>query len=101
MPLQLGPRPEPRSCMPVAQCSRLGRDSPKGRALYWYARPSNAKWRRSVSREDRDMEVGVLQVDRCKPIEGTDALKDASLRQHPEWELVKGPVWSAQVQDWS
>ncbi len=54
-----------------------------------------------MSREDRDMEVGVLQVDRCKPIEGTDALKDASLRQHPERELVKGPVWSAQVQDWS
>ncbi len=43
--------------------------------------------KRSVSREDRDIEVGVLQVDRCKPIEGTDALKDASLRQHPEREL--------------
>ncbi len=52
-------------------------------------------------REDRDMEVGVIQVDRCKPIEGTDALKDASLRQHPERELLKGPVQNAQVQDWS
>ncbi len=54
-----------------------------------------------MTREDRDMEVSVLQVDRCKPIEGTDALKDASLRQHPEREFVKGPVQNAQVQDWS
>ncbi len=54
-----------------------------------------------MSREDRDMELGVLQVDCCNPIEGTDALKDASLRQHPERELVKGPVQNAQVQDWS
>ncbi len=54
-----------------------------------------------MSREDRDMEVGVLQVDCCKPIEGTDALKDASLHQHPERELVKGPVQNTQVQDWS
>ncbi len=83
------------------QCPRLGRDSPKGRALYWYARPSNASGERSVSREDRNMEVGVLHDDRCKPIEGTDALKDASLRQHPDRELVKGPgpVQNAQVQD--
>ncbi len=50
-----------------------------------------------MSREDRVMEVGVLQVDCCKPIERTDALKDASLHQHPEWELVKGPVQNVQV----
>ncbi len=54
-----------------------------------------------MSREDRDMEVGVLQVDFCKPIERTDALNNASLRQHPERELVKGPVQNVQVQDWS
>ncbi len=47
------------------------------------------------------MKVRVLQVDRCEPIERTDALKNASLRQHPERELVKGPVQDAQVQDWS
>ncbi len=37
------------------------------------------------------MKVCILQVDRCKPIEKTDTLKDAFLHQHPEWELVKGP----------
>ncbi len=35
--------------------------------------------KRSVSREDQDMKVRVLQVDRCKPIEGADALEDAIL----------------------
>ncbi len=50
-----------------------------------------------MSREDRDMKVRVLQVDRCEPIERTDALKNASLRRHPERELVKGPVQDAQV----
>ncbi len=33
----------------------------------------------SVSREDQDIKV--LQVDRCKPIEVTNALKDAFLQQ--------------------
>ncbi len=69
---------------------------PKGRA-YWYARPFV---RKAESREDRDMEVGVFQVDRCNPIEGTDALKEASLRQHLERELDKGPVQNTQVPDW-
>ncbi len=54
-----------------------------------------------MSREDRDMKVCVLQVDRCEPIERTGALKDAFLRQHPERELVKGLVQNAQVQNWS
>ncbi len=48
-----------------------------------------------MSREGRDMEVRVLRVDRCEPIKRKDALKDASLRQHPECELVKGPVQNA------
>ncbi len=47
------------------------------------------------------MEVGVIQVNCCKTIERTDALKDAPLRQYPERELVKGPVQNVQVQDWS
>ncbi len=54
-----------------------------------------------MSREDLDMKVCILQVDHCEPIERTDALKDAFLHQHPERELVKGPVQNAQVQDWS
>ncbi len=54
-----------------------------------------------MSREDRDMTVGVLQVDCCKQIERTHALINAFLRQHPERELVKGPVQKAQVQDCS
>ncbi len=75
---------------------------PEGKGLGPVCSPLERKAeKRSVSREDRDMEVGVLQVDCCKPIEGTDALKDASLHQHPERELVKGPVQNAQVQDWS
>uniref|UniRef100_A0A672M9U1 Phosphodiesterase n=1 Tax=Sinocyclocheilus grahami TaxID=75366 RepID=A0A672M9U1_SINGR len=45
------------------------------------------------------MKVRVLEVDRCEPIERTNALKDAFLRQHPERELVKGPVQYSQVQD--
>ncbi len=55
------------------------RDSPKGRTLYCNARSSMQREKRSVSREDRDMKVRVLQVDRCKPIEGADALEDAIL----------------------
>ncbi len=37
------------------------------------------------------MKVCILQVDRCKPIEKTDTLKDAFLHQHPEWEACEGP----------
>ncbi len=54
-----------------------------------------------MSRENRDMKVGILQVGCCRPIEGTDALKNTSLSQHLEWELVKGPVQNVQVQDLS
>ncbi len=52
-----------------------------------------------MSREDRDMEVEVFQVECCKPIERTNAFKDASLRQLPEQKIVKGPVQNVQVQD--
>ncbi len=56
---------------------------------------------RSVSRENRDMKVSVLQVNRCKPILGLDASDDALLRQYLERELVKGPIQDSQIQDWS
>ncbi len=52
-------------------------------------------------REARDMKVHILQVNCCKPIGGTDALKDVFLHQHTEWEPVKGLVQNAQVPDWS
>ncbi len=53
-----------------------------------------------VARNDRHMEVRVLQVDRCKPISGTDVPEDAFLREYLEWKLVKGPVQDVQIQDW-
>ncbi len=46
------------------------------------------------------MKVSVLQVHRCKPILGLDASDNALLRQHLEWELVKGPIQDSQIQDW-
>ncbi len=51
--------------------------------------------------KNRHMEVRILQVDRCKPISGPDAPKDAFLCEDHERELVKGPVQDAQIQDWS
>ncbi len=78
--------------------TRGDRDSPKGRTLYLYARPSNAN-RRKVARKDRHMEVRVLQVDRCRPISGTDASEDALLREHLERRFMKGLVQDVQTQD--
>ncbi len=70
--------------------TRGDKDSPKGRTLYWYAHPSNAKWRKqSVSGENWDMKVCILQVDRCKPIEKTDTLKDAFLAS----TILNGSLW--------
>ncbi len=43
------------------------------------------------------MKVPILQVDRCEPIEWTDAF----LCQHPEQEIVKDPFHTAQVRDWT
>ncbi len=42
-----------------------------------------------------------LQVDRCRPISGTDASEDALLYEHLERKFMKGPVQDAQTQDWS
>ncbi len=80
------------------------RDSPKGRTLYLYARPSNAypqEW--PVAWKDLHMGVQVLQVDRCRPILGKDVSEDALLleREHLERKLMKGTVQDAQIQDWS
>ncbi len=74
----------------------LGEDTrrqgqPEGEDLVLICSPFDRKVKkRSVSREDRDMKVRVLQADCCEPIEGTNALKDELL--HPERELMKGSV---------
>ncbi len=54
-----------------------------------------------VVRKDRHMAERVLQVDRCRPILGTDASEDELLHEHLERKLMKGPVQDAQTQDWS
>ncbi len=88
-PFPVDPKPQPA-------------EVPEGEDLVLICSPFERKAEKwSVLRGDRDMKVRVLQVDRCEPIEGTDALKDAFLHQHPERELVKGLVQNAQVQDWS
>ncbi len=85
----------------------LGEDTrrqgqPKGKDLVLICSPFECKVKKlTVSRKDQDMKVLVLQINRCEPIKGTNALKDAFLHQHPERELVNGPVQDAQVQDWS
>ncbi len=69
--------------------------------LIWLAPRTRSRETACVEWEARDMKVRILQVDRCKPVGGTDALKYAFLSKHPERELVKGPVQNAQVPDWS
>ncbi len=49
----------------------------------------------SVSRENGDMEVGVLQVDRCKPILGPNTFENAFGREHLEQQSVKSVVRNA------
>jgi hypothetical protein len=46
------------------------------------------------------MKVGVLQVDRCKPILVPHTFENAFGGEHLERQPVKGAVQNAQVQDW-
>ncbi len=46
------------------------------------------------------MKVSVLQVDRCKPILGLNALDHAPVRQHLERELVQSPVQDSSQFHW-
>ncbi len=45
------------------------------------------------------MKVHIIQVDRCKPVLGTDAPENEFLHQHLEWQLVKCMVQNSQIQD--
>ncbi len=65
------------------------RESPKGETLYCYARPSNVNLRNGLChKKDQNMNVSILQVDRCKPILGLDAFDNAPMRHHLQREPV-------------
>ncbi len=52
-----------------------------------------------MSEKDQNMNVSILQVDRCKPILGLDAFDNAPARQHLERELVQSSVQDSPIQD--
>ncbi len=82
--------------------TRGDRDSPEGQDFVLLCPSFERKLQEwPVAQNDRHVEVRVLRVDRCKPILGTDAPKDAFRCEHFEREPVKGPVQDAQIQDWS
>ncbi len=76
----------------AASTTRGDRDSPKGRALYWYVRPSNANRRNGLCR-------GRIETWNFRSFRSIAANQSWGW-MHLIMRLVQSPVQDSQIEDW-